>query len=496
MLKKILMVCTLLIMTTLAVAQEVVPEDLLNIDQYQKNQGKPYQGGTFVHIDLPQQRPNEPVFNPIPLLPTGNYIIKTPFGQKTEAAFVAHTTDFYSIIQVLNDTDVMMQQTIQFVNTKGQAHFTRTFDLPANVHMTLLKAKRDNKTIDTMRVWEEGQQWTVKDTAILSSGIYSYTLSYLIKGAIQPQENTRRLRISLTGPDWSLPTERFSAIVLLPKKSSVKSHTLLFGSNNAQIEDSFTSQTDDKGIMYRLTRPLPAYADVKVDMVLDKNIYTISFTEWLSRHFNHLLFFLCLGVLLVYTLLTYWYLVRHKNKHLPVKELKYYSYVSLRFITGNLSNRFLQALSVYLTQTQKKHKTILFLMAHPQFIKPFVFMNVMRKYIGTMLLIIALTVFQAHNTGFSLTPAEIITLIITAFILNIGLYKTAEKTYVRTKMAQLTKILFETDITFGASVSSLKALYVRFYPYALIMNKEDEWTRLMKKHKVDVADYHFNQEQA
>lgn len=496
MLKKTLMVCALLIMTTVAVAQDFVPEDLLNINQYQKNQGKPYQGGTFVHIDLPEQRPSEPVFNPIPLLPTGNYIIKTPFGHKTEAAFIAHTTDFYSIVQILNDTDVMMQQTIQFVNTKGQAHFIRTFDLPANVQMTLIKAKRDNKTIDTMHVLEKGQQWTVKDTAILSSGIYSYTLSYLIKGVIQPQENSQHLRIALTGPDWALPTERFSVIVLLPKKSSVKSHTLLFGSNNVQIDDSFTAQTDDKGIVYRLSHPLPAYADVKIDMVLDKNIYSVSFMELLSRHFNHLLFFLCFGVLLGYALLTYWYLVRHKNKHLPIKELKYYSYVSLCFIVGNISKSFLQALSVYFTQTQKKHKTILFLMAHPKFIKPFVFINVMRKYMGTMLLIIALTVFQAHNTGFSLTSTEIITLMITAFALNIWLYKTAEKIYIRTQLSQLTKILFETDITFGASMSSLKALYVRFYPYALIMNKEAEWTHLMKHHKVDIASYHFNQEQS
>ncbi len=494
MFKKILMVCALLILATSSVAQEIAPADLLNIEQYQKNRDKPYQGGTFVHIDLPQTIPSEPVFNPIPLLPSGSYAIKTPFGQKTEAAFVAHTTDFYSIIQVLNDTDVSMQQTIQFVNTKGQAHFSRVFDLPENAQITLLNAKRDNKPIDTMSVSKNNHTWTVQDNAILSSGIYSYTLSYLIKNAIVPQGDNYHLRLSLTGPDWALPTERFSVIILLPKKASVKSHTLLFGSNNAQIDNSFTSQTDDKGIMYRLTRPLPAYADVKVDMVLDKNIYTVSFTEWISRYFNHLLFFLCLGVLVVYTLSTYGYLVRHKSNQIPVKELKYYSYVSLRLITGSVSNSFLTALSVYLTQTKKKHKTTTFLIAHPKFIKPFVFMNVMRKYIGIMFLIIGLTVFQAINTGFALTIPEIITLIITAVMLNIWLYKTAEKTYMRAKMAQLSKILFETDITFGAGISSLNALYVRFYPYALIMDKEEDWTQLMKKHKVDVAGYHFNRE--
>ena len=401
MFKKMLMVCALLIMATSLMAQEVIPEDLLNIQQYKQNRDKPYQSGSFVHIDLPQTTESEPIFNPIPLLPTGNYTIKTPFGHKTEAAFVPHTTDFNSIIQILNDSDIMMQQTIQFVNTKGQAHFIRTFELPQNTQIMLINAKRDNKTIDTMQVSEDGQKYIFKDSAILSSGIYSYTLSYLIKGAIQSQGDNYHLRLSLTGIDWALPTERFSAIVLLPKKSAVKSHTLLFGSNNVQIDNSFTSQTDDKGFMYRLTHPLPAYADVKVDMILDKSMYSFSSAEWLTKHFKHLLFFLCLAVLTVYTLLTYWYLIRHKSHHIPAKELKYYSYISLRFIMKNETKNFLKNLILYLTATKKKTKTVQFLLAHPKYIGLFVFINVMRKYLCTMGLIITLTIVQAANTGFA-----------------------------------------------------------------------------------------------
>ena len=373
MFKKILMVCALLIMATNALAQGSAPENLLNIEQYKKNQNTPYQGGTFVHIDLPQTKISEPVFNPIPLLPTGNYIIKTPFGHKTEAAFVAHTTDFYSIIQILNDSDVMLQQTIQFVNTKGKAQFIRTFDLPADVEITLIGAKRDNKAIETMSVSQNNQKWIIQDNAILSSGIYSYSLSYLIKGIIKPQGNNHHLQLSLTGLDWALPTERFSAIVLLPTKSSVKTHTLLFGSNNVKIDNSFTSQSDDKGIMYHLTRPLPAYADVKLDLILDKKIYTASLIERLEQHFNHLLFFLCFVVLVIYALLTYWYLYRHKSKHIPTKELGYYSYISLRFMTDTVSEYFLKELTHYLNQTKKKSKSTALLLAHPKFIKPFVF---------------------------------------------------------------------------------------------------------------------------
>lgn len=494
MLKKFLMVCALIMIATASVAQETIPENLLNIEEYKKNKDTPYKGGSFVHIDLPENIPSEEIFNPIPLLPNGNYTIKTPFGQKTEAAFVAHTTDFYSIIQILNNTDVTIQQTIQFVTTKGRSHFIRTFDLPTDSQMTLINAKRDNKTIDTVKITQDNQKWTIQDNAILSSGIYSYTLSYLIKDAIKPQGDKHHLRISLTGVDWTFPTERFSAIVLLPKKSSVKSHTLLFGSNNVQIDNAFISQSDDKGIVYHLTRPLPAYADVKIDMLLDKNIYTASFTEWFAKHFNHLLFFLCFVVLFVYSLLTYWYLSHHKSKQIPVKELSYYSYISLSFVMNNISDNFLKSFIQYLTETKKKNKTIRFLSAHPKLIKPFVFINVMRKYLWTMGLIIGLTIFQAMNTGFSLTTSEILTLVITMFALTVWLYKTAEKKYICKKMNILKKILFESDITFGASNSSLKALYIRFYPYALIMKQEKQWNELMKQHKLDISCYRFNKE--
>ena len=491
MLKKFLIICTALIMATASVAQEIAPENLLNIEQYQKRSGQPYQGGTFVHIDLPQQKTTEPVFNPIPLQPLGTYPIKTPFKQETQAAFVAHTTDFASIVHILNDTDVVMQQTIQFVNTKGRDHFIRTFDLPDNVQMTLINAIRDNQPVNTITVSKNNRTWTIQDDAALSSGIYSYTLSYFIKGIIQSQENKSHLRLSLTGTNWALPTERFSAIVLLPAKVSVQSHVLLFGSNNVQINNSFTSQTDDKGITYHLTRPLPAYADVKIDMVLDQ-IPAPSFSERLTQHFNHLLFFLCLGVLVLYTLLTRLYLSHHKNDKIPLKELSYYSYVSLRFVVGNVSETFLNTLIQYSKDTKKKIKSPAFLLSHPIWIKPFVFLNIMRKYLWTMGLMIGLTVFQAANTGFALTIPEIITLIVIMLLLNIWLYYSGEKDYIRKKMSQLNRKLFHSDIAFGASLSSLKALYIRFYPYALIMNKDKKWTELMNKYRLDTSHYHFN----
>ena len=110
----------------------------------------------------------------------------------------------------------------------------------------------------------------------------------------------------------------------------------------------------------------------------------------------------------------------------------------------------------------------------------------------TMGLMIGLTVFQAANTGFALTIPEIITLIVIMLLLNIWLYYSGEKDYICKKMSQLNRKLFHSDIAFGASLSSLKALYIRFYPYALIMNKDKKWTELMNKYRLDTSHYHFN----
>ena len=77
-------------------------------------------------------------------------------------------------------------------------------------------------------------------------------------------------------------------------------------------------------------------------------------------------------------------------------------------------------------------------------------------------------------------------------LLNIWLYHSGEKDYIHKKMSLLHDTLFVSNIAFGASLSSLKALYIRFYPYALIMNKDKKWTELMNKYQLDTSHYHFN----
>ena len=300
-------------------------QDLLDVNRYIKQKNEPYYSGTFVHIDLPKEINKSETFEPIPLTIQGTYPIKTPFGKKTEAAFVPHATDFDSILQVHDNKDISLNQTIQFINTSSTGTFSRTFDVTGGQDYILISASKNGRPVQ-LDVKKTQNTWTVLDPQKLPSGIYTYTVSYIVKNALIKQNNSLKLSLSLTGPDWPLPVERFSSIILFPQKTIPTEHSLTFGSNNIVIPDSFVSNVDGNGnISYALSRPLPAYADVKVNTILNDNALTsISLIDKLLSHPEHTLFLLCLIVLLGYTLITQLYLKIQKTMAYPLNDLKYY----------------------------------------------------------------------------------------------------------------------------------------------------------------------------
>ncbi len=475
-------------------------QDLLDINRYLKQKNQPYSGGAFVHIDLPQEIKPASKFAPIPLKIQGTYPIKTSFGKQTEAAFVPHATDFDSIVQVHDNQDISLNQTIQFVNTSSTGSFSRTFDVSDGKNYTLVSATRNGIPVQ-MTETKTQNTWTVSDPEKLSSGIYTYVVSYVIKNALTVQNNTVTVSLSLTGPDWPLPVERFSAVILFPQKTQPIEQHLSFGSNNVVISNGFMSNIDDNGnISYTLTRPLPAYADVKINTVLKEDILNpVSFTDKMLSHLNHTLFMLCLIVLVGYTLITHLYLKVQKTLAYPLKDLKYYSFISLRHLNNKpVSLSFLETLAkynAYIKHSDKPTFRFLNTMQNKKSIhfavSLFVFFNVMRKYILTMTILIALTVFQANHLGFALSPWEIIGLILIALILLKWLYKTGEKPYVKRKTARFITSIFKTDFDFGMSNTAKKALFLRFYPYTLIDDKEILWENYTAQHGINMQAYPF-----
>ncbi|MBR4926939.1 MAG: DUF2207 domain-containing protein [Alphaproteobacteria bacterium] len=493
----LLIACLIMPNTTIALAEV---QDLLDINHYIKQKGKPYLDGSFVHIDLPEEIKKAEEFKPIPLEIQGTYPIKTSFRKQTTAAFVPHTTDFDSIVQVHDNKDISLNQTIQFINTSSSGTFSRTFDITDGQEYTLLSATRNGTPVQ-MEIVQTKNTWTITDPQKLSSGIYTYIVSYIIKNALTTQDNTLKISLSLTGPDWPLPVERFSAIILFPQKTNPMKQDLSFGSNNIVIPDGFISNADNNGnLSYTLTRPLPAYADVKINVVLDNTVLTdISFMDKILVYLNHTLFLVCLIVLIGYTLITFLYLKIQKTTAYPLKDLKYYSFVSLRYLNNKpVSLPFLETLVKYESYVKHKDKSAFLFLNAVQSKKSarlsvslFVFFNVMQKYILTMTALIALTVFQSAHLGFALLPWEIGILIFVAFILLKWLYKMGEKPYIKRKIAHFTTSIFKTDFDFGISNTAKKALFLRFYPYTLVDGKEIAWEDYASKHGLNMQDYPF-----
>ncbi|MBO7257569.1 MAG: hypothetical protein J6V11_01355, partial [Alphaproteobacteria bacterium] len=171
---------------------------------------------------------------------------------------------------------------------------------------------------------------------------------------------------------------------------------------------------------------------------------------------------------------------------------------SLRYVSNRpLSQEFIETLRSYTKKTKRK---ILLLSYYDRWslgsmTKIGIFLNVMRKYLLTMSVIIALTIFQSANTGFPLTIGQISSLIAFMILLNIGLFKIGEKNYINNRMSTLIQNLFQTNIGFGASKASLKALFFRFYPYTLVMDKQNEWVQLMREYGLDVTlDYFYKED--
>ena len=494
MMKQIILLCCGLLLS-LELSAQNTPDNLLDISKYLKNQDTPYQSGTFVHIDLPNKVKEIEQFKPIPLQLSADYTITTPFGNKTQAAFVPHTTDFTNIVQILGDGSIVITQTIQFVSTKEKINFSRTFN-KTNATFTLLQAIRNGEEISSIKSEQSPKVWRWQDTTSLPSGIHSYTFTYLVKNAFQrTSDNTLRLNLSLTGVDWDLPVERFSCIILIPNATPPLNHALKFGSNNLEINEAFNAVIDNDGnISYSLTHPLPAFADVKLDITFPSNMLTKpTFLEQIEASLSHFLFLLCLLTLLTYTLLTKLYLKYHKTAKIPLNDLSYYSIISLRHMTNHkLSPSFFKILNSYMVHTKKKRGNM---KENSIFLKLFIFLNVMRKYLITMGIIIMLTVFQSSNTGFSLNYLEIVLLIITAICLNLWLYKNAEKPYIKKLMNTLMDTLLTTDIGFGLGKNSLKAIFLRYYPYALAMEKQKEWKELICSYNFDITDCEFCQQE-
>lgn len=214
---------------------------------------------------------------PADIRPNARIEITTPFGQKTTASFSNQITDFLSIVQPINETDVLVEERIHLINANPRDSFARV--LPRRIttaagkevsfEATLVKAALNGRPVSLNRT-ERADATVFAYAPILPPGVYVFTLSYLMSGAIQKTNAAARLTLPLAGNAVNRPVERFAALVLFPQKTKLYTREILFGANNVRVPATVKSYTDARGnTLYQLTRPLPAFADVRLEMTFD-----------------------------------------------------------------------------------------------------------------------------------------------------------------------------------------------------------------------------------
>lgn len=469
-------------------------------EDLQQEGASPYNGSPIVYIAGEESQNTPPAFKPIPFTFSGDVAIQTPFGKKTAAAFIPQTTDFNTIVKILGTGDIVVEEYIQLMNTSKQTLFTRVWPKITGANLTLIDVQKDGKPAQ-LSFSSKDTLWKAQETEPLSEGIHNFKITYLLKDALIQKDKSTHLKLSITGPDWSLPIERFSVVVLFPQKAALTRQDISFGSNELMIPEAVKIQVDSKGnILYTLTRPLPALADVRLNIEFDSTLLTKpALIDRAFENMNHTLFWLCSLALLLYTGITLFYL-KHKKTGAVLKELSGYTLPALHFIaTCKTDTAFLKQVATFYTWQKKKHRALSLLIKiknrFPKIgygiLKSWIWINILRKYILTMGLMIALVTIQAANVNMALSGSAIGFLALLTVCLLIVIYVKGEKPYIARELWAVERLISNKNIGFGLSSTSLQALFVQFYLYSLAMEQEKSWINALKPYKIDLTSFTF-----
>lgn len=427
------------------------------------------------------------------------YQIKTPFGQKTTAAFVDHTTDFVVTIQIIDKETILVDEHIQLITTQERP-FERILSTTVNqipqstpLFIDLISVEKDNKPVFVSTTQAENQL-LITDNTKMPPGVHNIRLKYLVKNALQPFDGAWRLAISLTGSNWPLPIDRFSLITLQPQQTTLFSKELLFGTNNQPIINSFEAQTDSKSnTVYTLTRPLPAFADVKVVEMFDgSQLLSPPFEARIKTALPFLIPILCFCITLLYLSVSFFYLKWKKNDKNILKTIGNSPFFVLCFIRKkNISQSLLDNLITY-HQHQKKKSRTLFLLKSLLRIK-FVGYSVQKtlnfcafailsfKYLITEILFILITFYWASEKEVQISHMTLLFLIIGIIVAHLIFFKRALIPALKKDISLFSQRLLNPDIGFGLSNQAVTALYLRYYCASISLDIHSKWATIIRK---------------
>ena len=489
------LILTLLLFFGLTVqAQITAPETLLDInnpDLTQTSTTKTFTGTPAILIE-PPQRKQEPQINPADLVPllelsqqAREIPIKTLFGHDRTAPYIDHTTDFVVLLQVLDNNSVQIEEQIQFINTKTNQKFKRILSKKItdkngkeiNLDIEPVAFYRDNLLVSPA-IQNNENNLTVEYPKTLPTGINRFTIRYLVKGAIFQNKSLAEITLPLSGINWPLITERFSVVLMLPQKSDFYVNELLFGANNQEIPKQFTVQSDIKGnAVYQLTRPLPAFADVRLHTVFDAKNLPQSEKTLSNSTLSLLTYF---GILAFYAGLSIAVCRFHKFKEI-LKKSKKVNPLLWRFEIGQSITSDLQKK----IKTTDKNLFGLKYLKNKTIGKLFAFIRFNTEYIiGVILLILSVKLVHSYLAE---EMPSLIWLLLGGFltVLTIDVFGTRSEWKRFAK--ELKTVLTETPKGLNLPVREIE----KYYILAICLDFEREWTLKLTKNNPSYRDLSF-----
>ncbi len=441
---------------------------------------------------------------------------KTPLGKEETVMYVPHTTDFITLIKIVNEEMLVVEEIIQYIQPENKP-FSRV--LSANPSQpfqpdsfTLAHAEKDGKPFD-LKVDITSDKIRMTNETVLPAGVHTFYFKYIIQSGIQIENGQGTLNYNITGYDWPLPVNRFMTIVSFPSKTTIFDKDILFGSNNIAINNSFKSNQDSNGnTTFQLNNPLPAYGAVKLYMSFKSTIFTDSpFEVFFNKNIGWFVVLLTISTIFMYLIISAIYLRFKKPEANTVKFIQSFSPEALAYLVqGKLSIEFINAVNRYVKWAKReKHKktnkpyhfkgTKLFRLSRlrlwkygiKQTVCLLLYFRLSFKYWFTAVLMIAGIIYSADRQNIHLTFIEyFVTFILSGGMIYVFFRKRGQKDLLKEVNLYRNKMTESYDF-FGLSEQAVSNVFTRHYLRLLAIKSVEEWIQKVKAAYPEICELPF-----
>ena len=201
--------------------------------------------------------------------PTANQdqllVFQNPFNQTIRSAFIPHVANFMTLIQILNQNQLMVSEHVVLVNTKENENWKRVILLPpqANAQITGYLQNDQNYPVSSA---PHINALTFTSPVPLQQGVNHLVFKYKIENPFF--HNLFRLQLVDQSSLW--PIESFKTFVSFPTPLAINESKLLFGKNKLDIPDIYTQQSDAQAnVTIAINRIIPPEASIELQMQFD-----------------------------------------------------------------------------------------------------------------------------------------------------------------------------------------------------------------------------------